>query len=142
MKNMKNLFISIVLLALTITSLDATSVKFNKEMNYETDYKKALVKAKKENKMLMIVFSQTTCPWCRKFERQTLKKNNIDTLIKEDFIPLSLDKDIKNYPKIYETKVVPTIFFVNAKNETIIKKVLGYKNKKDFYTILEKVNKK
>ena len=111
-------------------------------MNYEVDYKTALEKAKKENKNIMMVISQTTCPWCRKLERQTLKKENINSLVKENFIALSIDKDIINYPKKYEAKVVPTIFFVNAKDETIIKKVLGYKNKKDFQKILEKTIEK
>ena len=137
---MRNIFL-VFILGLFL-NLNATSQKFIKEMNYEVDYKTALEKAKKENKNIMMVISQTTCPWCRKLERQTLKKENINSLVKENFIALSIDKDIINYPKKYEAKVVPTIFFVNAKDETIIKKVLGYKNKKDFQKILEKTIEK
>lgn len=137
---MRNIFL-IFILGLFL-NLNATSEKFIKEMNYEDDYKIALEKAKKENKLIMMIVSQVTCPWCRKLERQTLKKKKIDILVKENFIALSVDKDKLNYPKKFEVKVVPTIFFINSKDETVIKKVLGYKNKKDFKEILEKVIKK
>ena len=122
-------------------NLNATSLKFIEQMNYEVDYKLALQKAKESNKAIMMVVSQVTCPWCRKLERQTLKKQEIDTLVKKSFIALSVDKDKLNYPKKFEVKVVPTIFFIDAKDETVILKVLGYKNKKDFKQILEKVVK-
>ena len=134
---MKNIFL--VLLVGLFLNLNATSNKFIEEMAYEVDYKIALQKAKKLNKPLLMIASQVTCPWCRKLERQTLKKKTIDTFIKENFIPLSVDKDLLNYPKKFEVKVVPTMFFINPKDETVIKKVLGYKNKKEFKEILEKV---
>ncbi len=134
---MKNIYL-VFILGLFL-NLNATSEKFIKEMSYEDDYQIALEKAKKENKSIMMVVSQVTCPWCRKLERQTLKKKKIDALVKENFIPLSVDKDKLNYPKKFKVKVVPTIFFINSKDETIIKKILGYKNKKDFREILEKV---
>ena len=134
---MKNIFLVFVLGL--FLNLNATSEKFIKQMNYEDNYKIALEKAKKANKPIMMVVSQVTCPWCRKLERQTLKKQKINTLIKENFVALSVDKDKLNYPKKFEVKVVPTIFFINSKDETIIKKILGYKNKKDFIEILEKV---
>ena len=134
---MRNIFL-VFLLGLFL-NLNATSQKFIKEMNYEDNYKVALEKAKKLNKPIMMVASEVSCPWCRKLERQTLKKKKIDTLIKENFIPLSVDKDLLNYPSKFNVKVVPTIFFINPKDETVILKVLGYKNKKDFKEILEKV---
>ena len=136
---MKKTVLILIFIFSIVSNLNATSEKFIKEMNYEVDYKVAFEKAKKANKSIMMVASQVTCPWCRKLERQTLKKKEIDTLIKENFIPLSVDKDILNYPSKFKVKVVPTIFFINPKDETVILKVLGYKNKKDFKEILEKV---
>ena len=131
----------ILLLTLIISGTFASSSKFIKEMKYETVYEKALEKAKKENKNLMMVASTKSCPWCRKLERQTLKKDDIDEIIQKNFIPLSVDQDLKNYPKKFEVKVVPTIYFINSKDETVIKRVLGYKNKKEFVKILNGVIK-
>ncbi|PLY08454.1 MAG: hypothetical protein C0625_02365 [Arcobacter sp.] len=96
---MRKIFLVLIFTFSIVSSLNATSAKFIKEMNYESDYKTALEKAKKANKSVFMVVSETTCPWCRKLERQTLKKKNINSIIKENFIPLSVEKDINNYPK-------------------------------------------
>lgn len=135
---MKYIFIFLFL----IISLNASSQKFIEKMGYEVDYNIALTKAKKEKKILMMIVSTKDCPWCRKLERQTLKKSNINKIIKESFIPLALEKDKGDYPKKFEVKVVPTIFFINPENEATLNKTLGYKNKKDFLEILNKVLKK
>ncbi len=129
----------ILLLILLLNGLFASSSKFIENMNYETIYEKALERAIKENKSIMMIASTKSCPWCRKLERQTLKRENINNIIQKNFVPLSVDQDLKNYPKKYEVKVVPTVYFINPKNESVIKKVLGYKNRKEFSKILDEV---
>lgn len=119
----------------------ASSAEFIKEMKYETLYETALQKAKNENKILMMVATSQSCPWCRKLERQTLKKDEINSVIQSKFIPLSVDQDLKNFPSNFEVKVVPTIYFINPKDESVISKVLGYKNKKEFAEIISEVKK-
>lgn len=131
----------ILLLILLISGMFASSSKFIEEMGYETVYKKALQKAKKENKSLMMIASTKSCPWCRKLERQTLKRDNINEIIQKNFIALAVDQDLENYPKKYEVKVVPTIYFINPNDESVKKRVLGYKNKKEFAKILAEVTK-
>jgi len=125
-----------------VLNLAASSKEFIEKMGYETNYEVSLKKARKENKNLMMIGSTKSCPWCRKMERQTLSKKNIKNFINEKYIVVAVDQDLGNYPKKYEIKVVPTIFFINAKDESIKEKVLGYKNKKDFKEILEKVSLK
>lgn len=132
----------ILVCLLLVINLNATSKKFIEKMGYETSYDLALQKAKDSNKTLMMIASTKDCPWCRKLERQTLKKENISDFIKKNFIALSVDKDKANYPKKFEVKVVPTIYFINPKDESVINRTLGYKNKKDLKIILEKVVEK
>ncbi len=120
-----------------LSSLFGANAQFIEQMHYESDYQTALQKALKENKSIMMVLSTKTCPWCRKMENQTLKKDEINNSIKEHFIPLALDNDDPNsFPKQFETKVVPTIYFVDPKQEEVFARSLGYKNKKDFGKIL------
>jgi thioredoxin-related protein len=137
---MKNFLL--LLLISVCTNVYAISPDFIKTMGYESTYDKALQKAKKENKNIMMVVVQKSCPWCRKMEKQTLKKKQIDSLIKKRFIPLLVDEASKGYPKKFEAKLFPTTIFIDIKNEKQISKVLGYKNKKEFKKILEEVNKK
>jgi len=129
-----------ILFLLFLVSLSfASSAEFIKEMKYETLYETALQKAKNENKILMMVATSQSCPWCRKLERQTLKKDEINSVIQSKFIPLSINQDLKNFPSKFEVKVVPTIYFINPKDESVISKVLGYKNKKEFAEIISEV---
>lgn len=131
-----------IFLILMILETSATSLKFIEEMKYETIYETAINKAKLENKILMMLVTSKSCPWCRKFERQTLKKEEINSLIQNNFIPLSVDQDLKNFPLKYEVKVVPTLYFIDSKDGKVLQKVMGYKTKKDFEEILKEVSQR
>lgn len=132
----------LILLILFISTSFASSAKFIEEMKYETVYTQALQKAKSQDKILMMVATTQSCPWCRKFERQTLSKDEINSEIKSNFIALSVDQELKNFPSQFEVKVVPTIYFINPKDESVLAKILGYKNKIDFKEILDEVKTK
>ena len=128
-----------IFLILFIISGLFSSSKFTEEMKYETNYEVALNKAKNENKNLMMLVTSESCPWCRKLERQILKKEDINDLIQKSYVPLNVDQDLKNYPKKFEVKYVPTVYFIDSKNGKVIEKSVGYKNKKEFTTILGKI---
>lgn len=122
---------------LSVAYIYAAPAKFIEQMNYQSNYEKALQKAKNQNKPIMMVLSTKTCPWCRKLENQTLKKNVISEMVANHFIPLAIDKDEPNtYPPQFSTKVVPTVYFIDPKTQTIFEKSLGYKNKNDFEKVL------
>jgi predicted bacteriocin transport accessory protein len=106
-------------------------------MEYEIDYQSALAKAKQENKPIMMVIGTKTCPWCRKFESQTLKKKMIHNKVATNFIPLSLTKDVDKYPAQFDAKVVPTIFFINPHTQESYFISRGYQNKHKFKETLQ-----
>ena len=132
---------NIVALLLLSVYANGASQEFIEKYDYENNYNKALEKAKKNNKPIMLVLSTKSCPWCRKLERQTLKKDFIQELVSKNFTPLALDRDHEVYPKKFQAKVVPTVYFIDPNNEKSILVSYGYKNKRDFKEILLKVNK-
>jgi thiol-disulfide isomerase/thioredoxin len=75
---------------------------FSADMMYETDYKTALLKAKKAGKPLMIFMTTNYCPWCRKLENRVLSKSDIDQKIKQKYIPLMLNLDEKKFPAQFQ----------------------------------------
>ena len=115
--------------------------EFAQQYHYETSYKTALAKAKKQNKDLMLVMVTHYCPWCRKFEQKTLKKKVIDTKISKRFIRLILNREKHNFPKKFDTPRIPTTYFIKAKDESILLTHMGYKNAEDFMQVLNKVPK-
>ena len=123
----------IVLIILTTLSLAASDItEFAKQMSYEIDYKIALQKAKSSNKKLMFVMVTNYCPWCRKFEKRTLAKDEVNLIVHKKYIPLILNREKGEFPKKFYTKRIPVVLFINPKTEEIVHQSLGFKNTSDF----------
>lgn len=125
---------TILLLLLTLTLFGANVDDFAQEMGFERDYKTALTRAKKENKILMMVLGADYCPWCRKFERKTLNSSLLKSRLQTEVVTLVVDKkfDIKSFPKEFRTQFTPKVFFINPKDETVILDTTGYIKKNLF----------
>ncbi|MDB2405635.1 thioredoxin family protein [Arcobacteraceae bacterium] len=124
---------------LLCSSLFAKSYKqFAQEMSYETDYKVALQKAKEQKKDILFVMVANFCPWCQKFEKKVLNKKIVNAKIQEKYIPLILNREEKNFPKQFETPIIPTMYFIDYKNENITNKVVGYNKREKFLNIINK----
>lgn len=106
-------------------------------MNYEISYEKALEKAQKENKPIMMIVGQSGCPYCNKFELKTLTKDEIHTKVSKDFIPLSVLRDVDTFPKQFYTKGVPTVLFIEPTEQKIFYKSFGYKSKNEYEAELD-----
>ncbi len=132
---MKSLFL---LLLLTTLSFGQSIEAFAHQYHYETNYDVALKKAKEAHKYIFFVMVTNYCPWCRKYEKRTLSNEKIDAEIQKRFIPLILNREKGQFPDQFKTPIVPVTYIVNYKDESIVKKELGYKGKKDLLEILNK----
>jgi len=124
----------ISLLLLFSLSSAAQIDEFASEVNYSRDYNSALKEAKAQNKPIMLVVVTFYCPWCKKFERKTLKSSMIKEMAQKDFIPVIIDKlkDGGNYPKEFKSPLVPTVYFIDPKTQKPLYESLGYMKKKPF----------
>jgi thioredoxin-related protein len=119
--------------------------QFAKQYGFERDYKSALEKAQKKSLVLFVVVSKKECGYCRRFERRTLAKEPVVTILQKKFVVVVVDKnlDASKYPQQkYATKFTPKGFFVDPKNEKIFYETYGYVQKEDFVQTLQKVWKK
>ena len=121
-----------LILMSTVISFAGSIEDFAKQMKYETVYEKAVSKAKKEGKDIMLVMVTHYCPWCRKFERDTLSKKSINKLVSKKYVKLILNREKRQFPDKFDTLRIPTTFFISSKNEKLIYKEMGYKTKKEF----------
>ena len=131
-------FIKIFLFIAVVFGLNvnAASTEFIEKYKYESDYDDALERAQEESKPIMLVVSSRSCPWCRKFERQTLQNSMIHDIVSKNFIPLAVDKNYSFFPEQFMSKVVPAVFFIDPKSEKAILTSYGYKNKNEFKELL------
>ena len=106
---------------------------FAKKMGYEEDFNKALEKAKREKRYIMVVADAPSCPWCRKLEENILSVKSIDTIIKKQFIPAVVNVDVEGEPKFLKRlKSTSIIYIVDPCDKSMQAKFVGYLNAKNF----------
>ena len=124
-----------ILLFIFVTSIYGAQIdKFAKEVNYSRDYNSALEIAKKDNKMIMLLVVADYCPWCKKFEKKTLKNQSVSKIVSRDFVAVVIDnkRDKGLYPQEYNTRLIPTVFFIDPKSGKNVHKAVVYMKKKEY----------
>lgn len=111
---------------------------FAEAMKYETNYKAALKRAKKEHKNIMLVMVTNSCPWCRKFEQRVLLKKEVNELVQKHYIPLLINKDKDTYPKDLDRSFTPIVHFISYKTAKSYALSIGYNNRETFWQLLKK----
>jgi hypothetical protein len=101
-----------------------------KSLDYINSYAQGIAKAKKENKLMMIVVVRDGCHWCKKFERQTLSDASIKNQL-DDVVKVLVDRG-DDMPQSYHTNFIPTTYFVDPKSQKIVWELAGFKDPKDF----------
>ncbi|HIC44794.1 MAG TPA: thioredoxin family protein [Sulfurimonas sp.] len=126
--------IIMILLAYIALAFSAQIDEFASELSYERDYPNALKMAKEQDKVLMLVLVGDYCPWCKKFERKTLKSKEVRTEVAKNFIPVVLDKykDKGKYPKEFYASVIPAVYFIDPKTQKSILETVAYMKKAEF----------
>lgn len=125
----------LITLLITLTLAFAAEIdEFASEVNYLRDYKSAVKSAREQNKMIMLVVVGDYCPWCKKFERKTLKSSEVMAQTKENFVGLVIDKykDRGNYPEAFFSPLIPAVFFVDPASEKSLLETVAYMKKDDF----------
>jgi len=132
---------TLILTFLFVASLWGAKIdEFAKEVNYLRNYDSALKIAKKENKMIMLLLVADYCPWCKKFERKTLKNSSVSSFVSKNFIPVVVDKkrDQGLYPKEYNTPLIPTVYFIDPNSQKSLYKSVAYMKKKEYISNMNK----
>ena len=110
---------------------------FASEMKYETSFDEAMKRSKNEQKNIMLVLVSNYCPWCRKFEQRVLLKEEVNTIIQKNYIPLILNREKDPFPKELDIGFTPIVHFIDHKTQKSYKNVIGYNNKDEFTYILK-----
>lgn len=110
--------ILIIVLTLLSFAYAAQIDEFAAEANYLRNYEMAIKTAKEQNKVVMLVVVGDHCPWCKKFERETLKDSSVMTKTNESFVGIVIDRysDKGKYPQEFFAPLIPAIFFIDPKD--------------------------
>ncbi len=126
--------ILIILLTLFSFIYAAQIDEFAAEVNYLRSYDMAIKTAKKQHKVVMLVVVADYCPWCKKFERKTLKDPAVMTKAKESFVSIVIDKykDKGKYPQEFSAPLIPAVFFIDPKDQKSLFETVAYMKPDEF----------
>ena len=114
-------------------------IRSKHKIDYVT-FEKALQRAKKEKKIIIIKAIAPYCRYCKKMEENVLIDKKIVDLLKKEFIVVSVDVSKETLPLDLSVSMTPSFFFVftEQKNDKVkIKRIPGAWNKEDFLNILK-----
>ena len=112
-----------------------------KSQKYSGDFTKALEKAKKENKIIIVEAMSEHCHYCKKMELEVMIDDKITSMLKKDFIFLQVDVSKESLPLGLKSLMTPSFFFINSKAKKIFE-MKGAWGISDFIEILNEAKLK
>jgi thioredoxin-related protein len=113
-------------------------IKREKKVDYVT-FEKALKKAKKEDKIILVKATAPHCRYCVKMEK-ICRDPDIVKILNQSFVVVPVDLSQETLPLDLHVSMTPTFFFlfVNKENDKVkIKRIPGAWNQEDFIDILK-----
>jgi thioredoxin-related protein len=124
-----------------ITFFLLTTALFSANLDWPSDYEKALTMAKKENKLVYVLITSDSCRWCRKFENTTLKNKQILDRLHKGYVLVHLSRDRHIVPKKFKTAPIPRHYFLDENGE-ILYSSLGHRNEDMFNAFMDNAEEK
>ncbi len=108
------------------------------ELKTISSYEKALEVAKSENKLVLFVTSIKSCPTCGYMRDIVFEREKVLSYLNENYVVVIKDIERESYPKRFQTRDVPTFYFVDALSEKEVRvPEIGGANPEKFLKILQ-----
>lgn len=121
---------TIVLLFICAVSLFASDVKWEKELS------KAVERAAKEQKPLMVLVTKNGCRWCDVLKQTTLKNPKVIAVLNRDFVNYEGVVDDNTVPPALMTQGTPATWFIKGKTP-MFEPVMGAIESEDYLKALD-----
>jgi len=100
-----------------------------------SSYTEAVVKAKEEDKMILLEIVLDNCKFCDKMETLVLSKKSVQETISKNFILAQINADQEPLPLGLSEQMSPMFVFI-SKDENVQDMRFGYINENDFLNLL------
>jgi len=119
----RNFIISLLLVLSTLSANDSNSTN---EIHWEENFHKAMVKAEKENKPVLFIYSSHNCKFCVQLDETTLKNKKVIDALNKDFISVISYTDENDYtPGELRGRGTPYIWFLYPNTQAMFQPIPG-----------------
>lgn len=105
------------------------------EVKFETNVQKAMARAAKEKKPIMMDVFTDWCGWCHKLDADVYSRDDVTKAVNAGFVPLKINPEASkanaDFVNKYKVNGYPTILYIDAKGKEIYRTV-GYVPGPDF----------
>ncbi len=105
---MKKIFLMVLLLTSTLFA----------DLDWADDYESGLEQAKKEKKIVMVMFTLTECNVCRQMKENVYTDPEVMAYVKKYFVPIELNLDIDD-KEGFTVFGTPTFYFLTSEGKQI-----------------------
>jgi len=106
-----------------------------------SSYAEAVVRAKQEDKMILLEVVLDNCKFCDKMEKLVLSKTSVQEAVAQNFILAQINADREPLPLNLSEQMSPMFVFI-SKNENVQDMRFGYINEQDFLNLLVEQSEK
>jgi thioredoxin-related protein len=109
------------------------------DLDWANSYDQGVAQAKKEHKIVMLMFTSKTCKMCNYMKKTVYENEEVSEYIKNFFIPV--DIDIAEHPDKYGYNVfgTPTYYFLDSNGKQIGRMMVGGASPEGFLQKLKDV---
>jgi thioredoxin-related protein len=95
------------------------------ELDWAPSYEQGLAKAKKEHKIVMLMFSSKTCKMCNYMKKTVYENDDVADYVNNFFVPIEVD--VQAHPDKYGYQVIgtPTYYFLTSDGKQIGRMMMG-----------------
>ena len=121
---------SFLLVFLLWISIGGGVIAQNRSIRFEPkDWKKAVEKARKENKLIFLDCHTSWCGPCKNLAANIFTKDAVADFYNQNFINVDMDmeKDVDGVmlSKVYKPTAFPTLLFIDPHTELVVHRVTG-----------------
>lgn len=109
---------------------------------YEGSWEDALQKASEEEKVIFLDVYASWCGYCKKLKSNTLSDEQVGEYFNSHFVNMALDGETgygAEIVKKYQLQGYPTLLFIDAKGNLILKKG-GYRSPEELLKLGKEIN--
>lgn len=109
------------------------------DLDWAPSYEQGLVQAKKEHKIVMLMFSSKTCKMCNYMKKTVYENDDVIEYVGSFFIPIEVD--VQAHPDKYGYTVIgtPTYYFLTSDGKQIGRMMMGGASPEGFLQKLKDV---